>query len=207
MMKCSKLYYSLAVFFVLSMLILQNTSCTKEYSYEGRDSTSTTSNTPTPQNDSITTSQDTAKLFPQCTKCHSTDSLSVGSWNFKAGNSYLCGGTTNSGFFGGNSKMDITFFGPSACSVDTGLVISAYLPVALDRDRFNITTTQAAFYYYDHNAPEDILDSHSEAVFSVSVGSFIYATGVATGTFSGTVFKANGDTVIVSEGNYKVYIK
>lgn len=119
----------------------------------------------------------------------------------------MCGGITNSGFFGGNSKMDITFFGPSACSLDTGLVISAYLPVALDRDRFNITTTQAAFYYYDHNAPEDILDSHSEVVFSISIGSFIYATGIATGTFSGTVFKANGDTVIVSAGNYKVYIK
>jgi len=206
-MTFSKLYYFLTVFLVLSMLTFQNIRCTKEYSYEGRDTAISTSNTPMPQKDSITTSQDTTKLFPQCAKCHSSDSLKVGSWNFKAGNSYLCGSTTNSGFFGGNSKMDITFFGPSACSVDTGLVISAYLPVALDRDRFNITTTQAAFYYYDHNAPEDILDSRSEAVFSISVGSFIYATGVATGTFSGKVFKANGDTVIVSEGNYKVYIK
>ena len=207
MMKFSKLYYSLAVFFVLCMLTLQNTRCTKEYSYEGRDTAIIVSNPPIPQNDTLPTSLDTVKLFPQCAKCNAADALSVGSWNFKAGNSYLCGGITNSGFFGGNSKMDITFFGPSACSVDTGLVISAYLPVTLDRDRFNITTTQAAFYYYDHNSPEDILDSRSGKGFSVTIGSFIYATGIATGTFSGTVFKADGDSVLVHEGNYKVYIK
>lgn len=103
--------------------------------------------------------------------------------------------------------MDITFFGPSACSIDTDLVISAYFPVTLDADRFNITATITAFYYYDHNAPEDIMDSRPGEAFSVTIGSFIYATGIATGTFSGTVFKANGDSVFVHDGKYKVYIK
>ena len=53
-------------------------------------------------------------------------------------------------FSTGNAKTDFTFFGPSACSVDTGIVVSVYLPVALDRDQFNLTTQQTAFYYYDH---------------------------------------------------------
>ncbi len=104
-------------------------------------------------------------------------------------------------------KNGYTFFGPSACSIDTDLVISAYFPVTLDAGRFNITATNTAFYYYDHNAPEDIMDSRPGEAFSVTIGSFIYATGIATGTFSGTVFKANGDSVFVHDGKYKVYIK
>ncbi|HET7115785.1 MAG TPA: hypothetical protein VFI29_04815 [Hanamia sp.] len=206
MMKYSKLYYFLILFFVLPILVLQNTGCVKEYSYEGGDTSIVISDS-MPQNDTVTTPKDTSKLFPECTKCIAGDSLGLGDWNFKAGNSYLCGSVTNSGFFSGNTKMDITFFGPSACSVDTGLVISAYFSVPLDRDRFNITTPRAAFYYYDHNAPEDILDSRHEKVFSVTLQSFIYATGIATGTFSGTVFKANGDTAFISEGKFKVLIK
>ena len=97
---------------------------------------------------------------------------------------------------------DFTFFGPSACSVDTGIVVSVYLPVALDRDQFNLTTQQTAFYYYDHNAAADILDSRPTSVFSVTVQSFIYSTGIVTGTFGGTVFKANGDSAIITEGRF-----
>ncbi len=195
-MKHVKRYYAIFLFFLLAILLLQNTRCVKEYSFEGAmtDSLSTgggdtvMSQIPTP--------------FPHCSLCNPSDPIVLGHWSFKTGNTYQCGTFTNSGFFNGQSKTDFTFFGPSACSVDTGIVVSVYLPVALDRDQFNLTTQQTAFYYYDHNAPADIYDSRHTSVFSVTVQSFIYATGIATGTFGGTVFTATGDSATISEGRF-----
>jgi hypothetical protein len=200
-MNTKKLYYLLAVFFFLPVLLVHNTGCYKEYSYEGGDTTATI------LRDSVPASGPVAKEFPDCSLCDINSNLSVGQWNFKAGNSFLCGGVTNSGFIGGYSKTDFTLFGPSACSIDTGLVISAYLPVPLDRDRVNLTTIRAAFYYYDHHAPKDIFISLPTEPFSVTVQSFVYATGIATGTFRGIVYKANGDTAGIADGNFKVLIK
>jgi hypothetical protein len=204
MIRFSKLYYFLAIFLVSPILILQNTGCTKEYSYEGGDTTVVINNPPA---DSTLSPQDTSGLFPICNLCKIENPLNIGDWSFKTGNSFLCGGTTNSGFFGGNTQEDITFFGPSACSVDTGIVVSAFFSVPLDRDRFNITAYRAAFYYYDNNAPKDIFMSHQENIFTVTIQSFIYSTRIASGIFSGTVFKANGDTANIKEGKFKVHIK
>lgn len=199
-MKRIKPYHSLALALLLPILMLQNTGCYKEYSYEGGDTARIVRDTAHPGPVIV-------KEFPTCSLCDSSTALSTGQWSFTTGNSYLCGGITNSGFIGGYSKEDFTLFGPSACSIDTGLVISAYLSVPLDRDRFNITTARAAFYYYDNHAAKDILISLPPAPFSVTVQSFIYATGIATGTFSGTVYKANGDTANIAEGKFKIIIK
>jgi hypothetical protein len=195
-MKRVKRYYALFLFFLLTILLLQNTRCAKEYSFEGAktDTLSTVSG------DTVTSQTPTPYL--QCSLCNPSDPIVLGHWSFKTGNEYQCGTFTNSGFFNGQSKTDFTFFGPSACSVDTGIVVSVYLPVALDRDQFNLTTQQTAFYYYDHNAAADILDSRPASVFSVTVQSFIYSTGIVTGTFGGTVFKANGDSAIITEGRF-----
>lgn len=203
-MNLSKLYYLVAVFFILPTLLLQNTGCEKEYSYEGGDTLIIRDPV-----DSITLppDADTLKVFPVCSLCNATANLSVGTWSFKTGSSYVCGTTTSSGFFGGYSKTDITFFGPSACSEDTGLVMSVFLPVPLDRSRSNLVADRTAFYYYDHNAPNDIFDSQSEKPFTVTIENFNISTGIATGTFKGTVFKPNGDTVVIKEGRYKVQIK
>ncbi len=195
-MKHVKRYYAVFLFFLLPILLLQNTRCVKEYSFEGAkaDTLSTgsidtvISQTPTP--------------YLQCSLCNPSDPIVLGHWSFKTGNAYQCGTFTNSGFFNGQSKTDFTFFGPSACSVDTGIVVSVYLPVALDRDQFNLTTQQTAFYYYDHQATADIYDSRPTSVFSVTVQSFIYATGIVTGTFNGTVFTATGDSATITEGRF-----
>ena len=195
-MKLVKRYYAIFLFLLLPILLLQNTRCAKEYSFEGArvDTLSTSggdtviSQIPTP--------------FLHCNACDPADPIILGHWSFKTGNVYQCGTFTNSGFFSGFEKTNFTFFGPSACSVDTGIVVSVYLPVALDRDQYNLTTEQAAFYYYDHNATQDILQSRHTAIFSVTVKSFIYSTGIATGTFGGTVYKASGDTAIVTDGRF-----
>ena len=201
-MNTKKLYYFLAILFFLPILLVQNTGCHKEYSYEGSDTTATI------VRDSVRPAPGPiVKEFPDCSLCDINSELSVGQWNFKAGNSFLCGGVTNSGFIGGFSKTDFTLFGPSACSIDTGLVISAYLSVPLDRDRANLTTSRAAFYYYDHHAPKDIFISLETEPFSVTVQSFVYETGIVTGTFSGIVYRANGDTAHIVDGKFKVKLK
>ncbi len=188
------------------MLLLQNIGCEKEYSYEGGDTaTITVVRDSLPVIDSMPSAA--VSEFPACSLCNATADLALGTWSFKTGNSYLCGSVTNPGFIGGNSKTDFTVFGPSACSNDTGLVLSVYLPLPLDQDRFNLTTNEAAFYYYDNTASKDILISQQSAPFSVTVQNFIAATNIATGTFSGTVFKANGDTTFITEGRFEVKLK
>jgi len=200
-MQISKQYYILVLAFILPTLLLQNTGCYKEYSIEGKDTTRIIRDTASPGPVGI------VKAFPDCLLCNPGNDISIGHWSFKTGNSFLCGGATNPGFIGGNSKKDFTVFGPSACSVDTGLVLSVYLDVPLDQDRFNLSTDRTAFYYYDNNAPKDILMSWPTAPFVITVQSFIYNTGIATGSFRGTVFKPNGDTATIIDGKFKVKLK
>ena len=203
----SRQYYFLFFLLALPVFFLQSTGCEKEYSYEGGDTTSIIIND-TLATDTITSPPlAVIKSFPECALCHASDELTLASWNFTTSNAYVCGIQSNSGFIGGYSKKDFTFFGPSSCSGDTGIVISVYLPVALDQDRYNITTTETAFYYYDNNAPKDIFLSQPTAEFSVTIQSFINSTGIVTGTFQGTVFKANGDKAYINDGRFKMKLE
>ncbi len=192
---------SLLVFLlVLQIILLQNAGCKKEYSCEGCFSTTTVDSIPVPP--------PVVGAFPQCPLCRASDDLLLSRWNFKTGNSFLCGVVSNAGAGIDPYKKAFTFFGPSACSIDTGLVMTVYLPVALDRDRFNITASRAAFYYYDNNAPKDIFISlPTSAPFFLTLESFIYATGIASGTFGGNVYKPNGDTASVYDGKFKIKLK
>jgi hypothetical protein len=198
-----KRYYHLFLPLIILVLLLQNTSCIKEYSIEGMHHDTLPPDTIVTIITPPVTTTPSVINFPQCSFCDSTDEITTGRWGFKVGNTYLCGSDDNSGFIGGPSKTAFTFFGPSACSADTGIVVSVYLPVALDQDRSNLTTNEAAFYYYHHNAPKDILISLHPSVFSVTVQSFINATGIVTGTFNGIAFTADGDTVHITEGRFK----
>ena len=190
-----KQYYFLVFFLILQMFL--QTGCKKEYSYEGSDLTIS--------KDSLLPPPLPVKAFPGCAACKVTDELVLGKWNFKTGNTFLCGSVDAAGI--DFEKTAFTFFGPSACSIDTGLVMTIYLSAPLDGDKFDITTTRAAFFYYDHHAPKDIFISQPSTLFTVTIQSFIYATGIATGTFSGTVFKPNGDKASVSEGKFKVKLR
>ncbi|MEO7121478.1 MAG: hypothetical protein ABIY62_10290 [Ginsengibacter sp.] len=201
-MKHLRQYYFFVLLFCLPMLMLQTTGCYKDYSIESIDTARVLRDSPPPAPLPVV-----SKEFPVCSFCNPSSAISVGHWSFNTGNSFLCGGVTNSGYIGGYSKTDFTFFGPSACSIDTGLVISVYLALPLDKDQFNLTTFQTAFYYYDHHATKDIFISMPSKPFSVTVQSFFVATGIATGTFGGTVYKANGDTTDITNGKFTVSLK
>jgi len=139
--------------------------------------------------------------------CNPADELQLSRWNFKTGNSYVCGIVDNAGAGVDPERQAFTLFGPSACSIDTGLVMTVYVPVPLDRDRANLTTYKVAFYYYDHFGPADIFISRPTAPFYVTLKSFSYSTGLATGIFGGTVYRVNGDTASIRDGNFKIKLK
>ena len=183
--------------FILLIPLLQSEGCVKEYSFEGANRDTIPLNDTLPADSSLPPA-----TFPQCSLCRSSDSLRLGQWSFTTGNAYLCGTFSNSGFFSGTGRTSFTFFGPSACSVDTGIVVSVYLPVPLDQDRFNVVTANTAFYYYDHNGTHDIFQSRPAFGFSVTVESYIRATNIVTGAFEGTVVKANGDTAYIADGRF-----
>src|SRR3954466_10613886 len=151
-MNLSKLLYVLLLFTGLLFLSIQQWGCSKEFSYEGSDTTviiDTATTDTTSSNDSIPIPQP----IIYCPLCHEGDNMTVGSWNFKNNQSYFCGTTTDAGFI---SNTTFTFFGPSSCSIDSGIVITAYLPIPFDEDKFNITTNTVAFYYYNHKGTEDM---------------------------------------------------
>jgi hypothetical protein len=128
----------------------------------------------------------------------------TGTWNFETANAYLCGTFINSVFLSGYSKkLTLLFFGRSGCPVDTGMVVSVYLPIPLDQERYNIASGISAFYSDDNTASQDIFITRQSTGFTVTVQSFILSTGIATGIFSGTVYKPSGDTVHITDGKFK----
>jgi hypothetical protein len=192
-----KQFYFLVSVFCLQTLLLQTTGCKKEYSFEGGDSTAI-------RNDSVILPP-VVNDFPSCSICRVSDNLSLSKWNFKTGNSFVCGIIDNAGI--DNEKNAFTLFGPSACSTDTGLVMTIYLPATLDHDFFNIASIKVSFFYYDRNAPKDIFISQPTEPFSVTVESFIYGSGIITGNFKGTVFKPSGATANINEGKFEAKLK
>jgi hypothetical protein len=199
-MNFNKLLYVLLLFAGLLVLSVQQWGCNKEFSYEGGDTTAITDTTvitdTTSQNDSVPTPEP----IIYCPLCHE-DSMALGSWNFKNNQSYFCGTTTDAGFI---SNATFTFFGPSACSVDSGIVITAYMPVPFDEDKVNITTNRVAFYYYNHKGNKDMFIKLPPLPFSLTVNSYSKSTGITTGTFQGTVYKENGDSTHITNGRFMV---
>ncbi|MBI1343547.1 MAG: hypothetical protein GC171_11490 [Terrimonas sp.] len=194
-MQRPRFIYLLLLVFVLPVFWLQDTGCAKDYSFEGANTLHLF---------------DTVQLPPSatvegCALCNPANTLQLGDWRFKTGNGNFCGGTDNAGFIGSyNVNRTFTFFGPSACSIDTGIVMTVYLPVSFNEDKYNVIASGAAFYYYDHFGVQDIYISQPAKPFSVLIQQYIHSTQVVTGTFEGTVFKPNGDTAYIREGRFKV---
>lgn len=193
-----KQYYFFVLFLGLQIVLLQTTGCKKEYSCEGGCKVVI-------QRDSVIGPPVISPTFPGCSSCKAADELVLSKWNFKTGNTFVCGSVDNAGFIGEGKAF--TFFGPSACSIDSGVVFTVYLPAILDHDVYNETINNVAFYYYDHHATKDIFISMSPKPFTVNIQSFISSTRIMSGSFSGTVFKPNGDTAVISDGKFKIKLK
>jgi hypothetical protein len=187
---------SYIIYFFFSLYLLTLTGgCEKEYSYEGG-----------PVQDS-TIIQDSIKpvsiTFPNCTSCNNTDPSATLKWSFEIGNSFLCGNITKGVLSPDHDGM--TFFGPSACSYDTGLIITAmFNSKMLNEDQSNLTASSASLEYYDNTATSDILQSKRPNIFSLTIDNYTRQTGIATGTFNGSVLDRNGNIVKVDAGRFSV---
>lgn len=182
-----------------ALFLLSVAGCLKEeYSYEGGllpDSTIITTDT--------TIAADTALIFAPCVYCKYATSLSLGQWNFRYDTSFFCGDVTNAVM--SPERNALTFFGPSACTPGTGLIITAYFdPVTFDGDRAGVTTKRITFQYYDNNSVKDIFGPGPATQFSITINQFEQQSGIAIGNFSGTVLTARGKPASISAGNFKI---
>lgn len=179
---------------IFSLLLLLVMGCAKEYSYEGGE---------------INVRVDTVRgpvvinTDPVCPACVNNTTTQLSEWSFKSGNWKLCGKADTAII--NLERTAFTFFGPSACSADTGMVITVYLGTdSLNRDRNSLTINRTGFYCYDRVTPSYIFMSQANSIFSVTIDSYEHATKIATGTFHGNVVRSNGGGTNIESGKFKV---
>jgi len=170
--------------------------CKKEYSFEGTDAiinTDTTSGGGTPAGIRV------------CPACIGKNVPLLAEWNFYESNSFFCGVIDKAVV--APEKTAFTFFGPYSCHADSGIIISAYFDgKVLNKDWFNISTRNGAFYFYD-NIGNTFAYISSSGNFTVTLESYIHQTRIATGTFNGPVTRANGTIAFISSGRFKVKLE
>lgn len=176
---------------LLAMLIFYS-GCVKEYSFEG-------GNTPVV----IDTTNPPAPASWICPDCIGRDVFEESRWSFYNENSFLCGIIDTA--IVNPERTAFTFFGPSSCSIDTGMIASVYLNgTVLNSNITNLSSQRGAFYYYDNVGQTTILISRQANPFTVTIDSYNHQTRMATGTFSGPVFTSNGGPTFIVSGKYKV---
>jgi hypothetical protein len=170
-------------------------ACSKEYSFEGGG---------TPAIDTLPPPPVPKPELPVCPACANyTDPVNLNQWTFNVKQSKACG-TTDTAIIN-LERTAFTFFGPSTCSADTGLVMTVYLEnESLNRDITNLTINRVAFYYYDRVTPSYIYMSNHNSPFTVHVDSYQHQTKILTGTFTGNTLKADNSPASITSGKFKV---
>ncbi len=194
------LLYIIFIFFLLFAGLVNLSGCAKEYSYEGGPVQDTLNDTIP-----LDTIPKKAINFPFCELCNESNETLLSTWGFKYDTFFLCGNITAALI--APDKQGFTFFGPSACSIDTGLVMTVYLGSPLDSDSSDITSHQVIFEYYDNTTLTDIFMTDHLGPFSLTIDSYEYATHIAKGRFSGNVPAKNGDVVTITDGKFQIQFK
>lgn len=195
---CRNKFLYFSSFLLIIYFSLIEVGCKKEYSYEGG---------PLPDSLPIADTvmvKDSSQinLLPVCNGCTNLN-ISASVWSFKIGAITLCGDVTRGVL--SPDKDAFTFFGPSLCSIDTGLIITAFFPTQIfNKDLTNITSQRAALEYYDNKTMTDILQSNKSYIFTVIVNNFNNQTKIANGVFTGWVIHKNGTIIKIDDGKFNV---
>ena len=185
--------YGPCIYSALLLLLLMNVSCQKELYWDSEI-------TALPV-DSIPIVIDPGAL-PNCASCLQRDTVNTYTWSFKTGVSQLCGRVDTAII--NVDRSSFTFYGPSSCGSDTGLIFTVYLnPLVLNKDTTNLKAPYATFFYYHTGAPYILLSKTSQT-FNFTISSYVHATKIATGTFSGFGYRQDGRAVAVSSGKFKI---
>ena len=194
-----KLYNSLLLFVLLLISLI---SCEKEYSYEGGDSTILPVDSLV---DSIPVTDSLNHVLPEfssCVYCNNNNPLKESTWSFRIDTTVLCGSVDTAIVLG--NRAAFTFFGPTSCVKDSGIIFTIYLnPYQLTRDTTNYAVPKVSFYYYHTLAPFILMNQASEP-FHFVISSYVHATRIAIGTFSGVAHRADGRVAVISDGKFNI---
>lgn len=180
---------------LVSAIILYG--CIKEYSYEGGLGGSVITDTLQPP-----VTPPPSPEFAICQACNGQDRFEENRWSFKAGNSFVCG-IIDTGII--NSERNaFTFFGPSACTMDTSMAVSVYLETDhLNRNHQGLVVRRIAFYFNKFGLSDHLLINRPGTPFSVTINSYDHGTKMTIGTFQGNAFRPDGSALAV-EGKFMV---
>lgn len=195
-MKRSSLFIGFLILFALTF----HPGCVKEYSFEGADVPDTLSDT-----SHVDTIPASKVFFPPCNLCNPNEEISLGKWSFRYDTFYLCGNITKAVIT--PDKTAFTFFGPSACSLDTGIVLTINVGDTLNRDRTDLRARITIFEYYDNVSQKDIFISDVPRSFSLVIDQYDHQTGIATGRFFGNATAKDHSQAKIYDGNYVIQLK
>lgn len=179
-------------------IFLYAPGCRKDHSYEGSSIVDTTTNPPILPPGPVVT-----KIPYYCFDCVGHDKVEMGRWSFKIDTSLFCGTITASPIT--PERVAFTFFGPSSCSPDSGLIMTVYLNgIPLNVDKQNMITNKVAMEYYDNVTGPDMLYSKTITEMTLTIDSYIHQTGIASGHFGGTVYTSTDKPVLIKDGKFKI---
>lgn len=179
--------YTISVLACICIIFLR---CTKEYSVEGL-------NVPPILIDTIKPPV-TAYVCPYCP---GNETFIENKWSLRDDTLLRCGIVDTA--IVNPQRTGFTFYGPSACSADTGIVMTIILDTVLNRDLADIRSRYAAFYYYDNVGQTYIYMSTQQNPFTVIIDSYDHQTRLASGTFSGLAFRTTVGGTFIKSGKFK----
>ncbi|MGQ0738240.1 MAG: hypothetical protein ACT4OJ_04195 [Bacteroidota bacterium] len=179
---------------LLSLILITCIGCTPEYSFEGG---------PPPRNDTIIPPP--PPPGPRmCAACTGQDQFAENRWSFYNNDFFFCGIIDTAIVM--PQRTGFTFFGPSACSSDSGAVYTVIFRngTVLDHDLTNVSTERGSFYYYDNPGQSYLFMNISNTPFNFTIDTYSHQTRMATGTFNGAVRNKSGTGTFISSGKFKV---
>ena len=166
--------------------------CTKEYSFERGNNLIR-----------IDTIQVPLPISYVCPSCPGNNIFQENKWSLRDDTLLRCGIIDTA--IVNPERTAFTFYGPSACSSDTGIVITILLDtVHLNRNLANVTSNKTAFYYYDNAGQTYIYISSPRNPFTVIIDSYNHQTKLASGTFSGFADKTGGGGTSINSGKFSI---
>lgn len=177
------------------------TGCKKEYSYEGGLPAELIE-----QPDSITvvdsSINNSAPIVPACAACEGIDTT-ASFWMFNVGAASFCGTVTNTVISGDKTAM--TFFGPSSCFPDSGLIITAFFSEGeLNTNTDNLKAARSSLQYYDNSTGVDAFVSEASSPFKLMIDNYDPQTGMAMGRFGGNVRGKDGNVITIDAGRFRI---
>ena len=189
--------YSCFISVVITIFILSpQVGCEKEYSYEGGVFIDSIPAGPT---DTLISPPET---LPVCDECASNPETDSTYWNLVFDNKILCGAVTRA--IATSDKTGFTFFGPSKCSLDTGLVMSVALGTdSLTKNLTNVISNNVALEYYDNTTQTNFFQSMRQSI-TFTIDTYNHATRIAVGSFKGLVVLKDNSVGEVVDGNFVI---